>query len=311
MPKLQGFLNYLKMLTRLFFKRADYSAIHFQFQILKGPIAWIELFFFKIIREKFVFTMHNPVPHGYSREKTYWIFHHIAQYVKQFVFVSSFSHDRFVRDYNYEGKSTIFPMGLMPLEPNEPLPEIKSSPAEMAVIFWGNVKPYKGIELLTEMVESGLFPEIQFETYGKWDPGINLLKAELENRGVTVVNRFLEASELQILLKRPAVFIFPYRDMSQSGVLYTLLFYGSLFITSDCGDDAHFARRHGMEKAIFNRNNVQSIRNALDYVIAHRKDLIEKITDIRPKYRWKNLVLDPFSIYPIQPEDIITDSSKI
>ncbi len=296
-PKLRGILNYMNLLTRLLCRKKNYCAIHFQFQILRGISAWIELFFFRAIREKFVFTMHNPVPHGFGKGKTYWIFRKIARIVRQLVFVSSYSRDRFVRDYNYKGKTAVLTLGIMPLTPNEELPEVPSSPAEKTIVFWGNIKPYKGIELLADMAESGLFEGIRFEVYGKWDSGMDSLKTRLSQCNVTVIDRFLDTDEVRKLLRRPAVFIFPYRHVTQSGVLYTLLFYGSVFVTSDSGDNARFARRHDLEQIIFNRNNIQSVRDAVDFTISNRQLIATKLDAIRSKYSWETVIPDPDAVY--------------
>lgn len=295
--KIRGFFNYLTLLTKLFFRRSEYSAIHFQFQILKGFTAWIELAFFGMVRNKFIFTMHSPVPHGYSRKKTYWVFRYIARLAQRLVFASSYSHDRFVRDYNYTREVTISPLGLMPLEPGEPLPNINFSPAEKTVIFWGNVKPYKGIDLLADMVESGQFNGFRFEVYGKWDPRMSQLLERLKSCNIRVINCFLDNDKLRELLQRPVIFIFPYLNVTQSGVLYTLLFYGACFVTSNSGDNAHFASRHNMKEIIFDRNDFQSIGKSLEYVIQNKKSIVEKLREIRGQYRWDLLTPDPRSIY--------------
>ena len=295
--KLRGFTNYMRMLFCLFKKRSDYHTIHFQFQILRGISAWIELGFFKAVHEKLIFTMHSPVPHGYSKRKTYWIFHYIAKFAYRLVFVSSYTLGRFVGDYNYTGKTSLAQLGLMPLKPDENLPPVHFQSLEKTIVVWGNIKPYKGIELLAEMAESCQFSDFRFEVYGKWDPGMEQLLKRLQACNIQVTNRFLEDDELRELLRRPVIFIFPYLNVTQSGVLYTLLFYGACFITSNSGDNAHFANRHNMKEIVFERNDLQSIRKSLEYVVQNHEKLIGKLAAIRDQYDWNALTPDPRSIY--------------
>lgn len=296
--RLRGVINYFRMLGTLFFRRSGYQAIHFQFQILKGISAFVELLFFAMIRRKLIFTLHSPVPHGYDRSSTYWVYRWLSRLSRRLIFVSKHSRERFVQDYDFRGDVRVMNLGLMPLEPGESLPVVKADlEMQRVVVFWGNVKPYKGVDLLADMAASGLFDDVRFEVHGKWDGELADLKMRLISMGVIVTDRFLDMGEVSALLNRPVIFLFPYRRASQSGVLYTLLHYGCIFITSDTGDNADFARRHQMPGLIFDRRDLRSIRNAFDYVMENSQEIKSRMGSIRPQYDWNVLVRGVEDVY--------------
>lgn len=296
--RFRGVINYFRLLWKLFLQRSGYQAIHFQFQILKGISAILELSFLVLIRRKLMFTLHSPVPHGYIRSKTYWVYRWLARLSRQLIFVSKHSRNSFIQDYDYSGDVHVMNLGLMPLEPGERLAAVNADiEMQPVVVFWGNVKSYKGVDLLVDMAECGLFDDVRFEVHGKWDGELADLKTRLTEMGVKVTDRFLDMDEVRALLNRPVIFIFPYRRASQSGVLYTLLHYGCTFITSDTGDNADFARRHQMSDLIFDREDLQTIRNAFDYAMDNSARIKRKMASIRTEYDWNSLVQGIEEIY--------------
>jgi glycosyltransferase involved in cell wall biosynthesis len=56
--------------------------------------------------------------------------------------------------------------------------------------------------------------------------------------------RFIEDSEIPAIMRAADVLALPYRDIEQSGVLYTGLAFGKAMVLSDVGGFGEVARKH-------------------------------------------------------------------
>jgi glycosyltransferase involved in cell wall biosynthesis len=121
------------------------------------------------------------------------------------------------------------------------LPEEKPLPAELegaegpVILFFGLLRPYKGLETLLRAFR-------QLEGAELWivgNPRMDLeplhgLAAEAPGR-VRFVSRFIEDAEVPAIFRRADLVVLPYRDAEQSGVLYTGLAFGKPLVLSSVG----------------------------------------------------------------------------
>ena len=218
------------------------------------------------LRRKLVFTVHNPVPHGFARRRhapTAWL----AAMAKKLVFVSRFSHDDFIARYGerFRARSTVAVIAAAPVRPGlAPVPYAVAGRPE-ALVYWSTVKPYKGVELFAELARSQPLrdPGIGLEIHGAWAPELAGLKAELAALGVRIEDGFLDAPSLLRLLERNVVFLLPYREATQSGALFSLLHHGCVFFCTDVGDLGDFLRRFGLEALLLRERSADAVDEAL------------------------------------------------
>jgi glycosyltransferase involved in cell wall biosynthesis len=112
------------------------------------------------------------------------------------------------------------------------------------VLFLGLLRPYKGLDVLLEAWR---------ETAGREQPGVELWivgmprmdlaplyaaarAAERAGAGrVRLLPRFVSADEMHAFLSRASLVVLPYREIDQSGVLFTALGAGTPLLLSDAG----------------------------------------------------------------------------
>jgi glycosyltransferase involved in cell wall biosynthesis len=135
------------------------------------------------------------------------------------------------------------------------LPEERPLPPELAevegpvVLFFGLLRPYKGVDLLIEA-----FHDI--EGAELWVVGMPRMPLEplrelaSEVRGrVRFVPRFVDDSEIPAFFRRADVVALPYREIDQSGVLYTALAFGKPIVLTSVGGFAELAAQ-GAARAV-------------------------------------------------------------
>jgi glycosyltransferase involved in cell wall biosynthesis len=278
--KFFGLLNYLLMLTNIFMNRKRYNKIHFQWIIF--PLFEFPLFYF--IKSKFIFTIHNDIPHGYKKA-TYLPFKIIKIFARKLIFVSAFTETRFEKNYGPSNKYVMIQHGIMPLELTDVLEESKK--LERRLLFWGRVTPYKGIETFIETFDSS----INIEIYGKWDNSLLDLKNKmLSHKNIFIYDKYLDLKKIKELLSTESVFVLPYSAGTQSGILYTLLAHERVFISSNVGENSHFLKKHGFERLIFDRADKKSIKDCINYAFNNYFNIKSKLHEIKDEYKWSSII---------------------
>jgi hypothetical protein len=260
--RIAGVLAYAGLLLSLWRDRARLAVVNLQFSVLaplEWPLCWM-------LRDKLVYTVHNAVPHGHSGLQ-HGPTRRLAELARQLVFASVATEADFLRRYGaaFAAKSTVLQHGLLPIMPGDaPLP-VRPIAQPEALVFWGTVKGYKGIELLADLARSSAFRALglPLEVHGRWDAALRPLRDDLAAAGVRIVDDYLDAAALRTLTARPVLFLLPYRDASQSGALYTLLHQGCTFACSDTGDLSAFLRRHGLQALLLADRSVSAVMAVL------------------------------------------------
>jgi len=124
------------------------------------------------------------------------------------------------------------------------------------VLFFGLLRPYKGIDVLIRAAEQLAAPTGQAapELWIVGNPRMDL--TELRERtarlrlDVRWLPRFIEDSEIPAIMRRADVLVLPYLDGEQSGVLYTGIAFGKAMVVSDVGGIGEVAHEHGLARLV-------------------------------------------------------------
>ena len=100
------------------------------------------------------------------------------------------------------------------------------------VLCFGLMRPYKGIDLLLEAWNGVEGAELWIAGMPRMD--ISALRAAAPP-SVRFLPRFVDGEELAALFRRAEVLVLPYREIDQSGVLFTGLAFAKAMLLSDVG----------------------------------------------------------------------------
>jgi glycosyltransferase involved in cell wall biosynthesis len=121
------------------------------------------------------------------------------------------------------------------------LPEEKPLAAELeepegpVILFFGLLRPYKGLDTLLEAFREVEGAELWIVGNPRMDvEPLHALAAEAPGH-VRFVTRFFEDAEVPAIFRRADVVVLPYRDAEHSGVLYTGLAFGKPLVLSAVG----------------------------------------------------------------------------
>ncbi len=121
------------------------------------------------------------------------------------------------------------------------LPEEKPLPPELegaegpVILFFGLLRPYKGIDTLLEAFRRVEGAELWIAGNPRMEvEPLRRLAAEAPGR-VRFLTRFVEDAEIPAIMRRADVVVLPYRDAEHSGVLYAALAFGKPLVLSAVG----------------------------------------------------------------------------
>jgi len=113
-------------------------------------------------------------------------------------------------------------------------PELEGAEGPV-ILFFGLLRPYKGIDTLIEAFREVRGAELWIVGNPRMDPEpLRRLAAESPGR-VRFVTRFVDDAEIPAIFRRADIVALPYRDVEHSGVLYTGLAFGKPMVLSAVG----------------------------------------------------------------------------
>jgi glycosyltransferase involved in cell wall biosynthesis len=113
-------------------------------------------------------------------------------------------------------------------------PELEGAEGPV-ILFFGLLRPYKGIDVLLKAFRSVEGAELWIAGNPRMEvDSLQRLAAEAPGR-VRLLTRFVEDAEIPAIMRRADVVVLPYLDAEHSGVLYAALAFGKPLVLSAVG----------------------------------------------------------------------------
>lgn len=301
------FISQLKLF--FFILKEKPKLIHFQW--FKVPaldfllLFFINFFFSKV---KIVYTAHNILPHD-SGDKYSKIYKKIYKLVDRII----------VHDINTKVKiSNMFKIainnikviehGLIKLENKKenftPVLNENSLNNKIVFAFLGHINKYKGIDLLLSAWSStkSLYENSNIELLVVGKGGEQYCKEFKKFNNVTVINKYLSNTQFLNVISLSDVVILPYREISQSGVLLTVLNEKKFVIVSNKGGLSN-PFKYGNVGWLLEELNSDNIQKLLIEISENFKkgDVIDQNTmnKIYTAYSWDNISKKTNKLYKL------------
>jgi glycosyltransferase involved in cell wall biosynthesis len=180
--------------------------------------------------------------------------------------------------------------------PSGPLPGELAAVRRPVVLCFGLMRPYKGIDVLLEAWRGIDDAELWIAGMPRMD--ISALQAEAPEN-VRFVPRFIGDDELAPYFRRADLVVLPYREIEQSGVLFTALAFGKPLLLSDVGGFGEIAAR-GAARAVPPGDPI-ALRGALRELLDDPEALAELTLRAgelaRGEYAWDQIARRTLALY--------------
>lgn len=194
------------------------------------------LFLVKVSNKKIIWTAHNKISHHkkHPRLKSFLL----RMLVKHSDYIITHSHEGVQFVYSLNGNRKKSPVLYIPhpIKPN--LIESYDAP-KYDLIIWGNIVPYKGIDLFLDYLKKHeLLEKYNILIAGKIaDSEYEKKLKSYQSKSISILNQFIDSKKLKDLIKDSNIILFTYREqyVLSSGALTDSIAYGKKIIGPDIG----------------------------------------------------------------------------
>jgi glycosyltransferase involved in cell wall biosynthesis len=206
----------------------DADVVHFQWLAVQP----LDVVLLRAFRRPLVLTAHDVLPRE-PRPGQRAAQRRLYERVDAIVVHSEHGRARLVGELGVsEAKIAVIPHGVLTPAGDDRLPEELAGVEGPVALFFGLLRPYKGLDVLLEAWRGIEGAELWVVGMPRMDT--SALRAAAPP-GVRFVERFVPDGEVAALFRRADLAVLPYREIDQSGVLFTALGAGTPLVLSAVG----------------------------------------------------------------------------
>ena len=164
------------------------------------------------------------------------------------------------------------------------------------ILFFGYIKPYKGVDLLIKsfpllkkkIPEAALL--IVGEIYGNRKFYKELIEQTGEGKDIMLIDEYIGSTDVELYFKAADVLVLPYRQATQSGVLQTAYVMDLGVVVSPVGSlpDMILPKKTGV---VAKSLSEEDLANAIEHFFTLDTSTIKQnIHEYRTNYSWEKLV---------------------
>ena len=270
---------YYFSLVRFFLRKPRKGMIHTQwlrFKILDGIFLPL---IFKVFGYKIVYTVHDIVPHDRDTAFNRLVFRIIYKITWKLVVHTEFIKKRLCEEFSIdEKKIVVIHHGVyevkdenLILKSQDAKIKLGINPDAILILFFGYITHYKGLDLLLEAFRlinagSSVHLIIAGRVYENYKHTLDEFQIKYKANNIQFIIRRIEEEELPVLFGAADLTALPYREASQSGVLFMSYAYGVPVIVPDIGGFPHDVA-DGKTGLIFRSEDVKSLKGKIEEFI--------------------------------------------
>lgn len=297
--------------------------IHFQWLPLLD-LTGLELFFVKLAQKRgiqVVYTVHDVLPLDASSvaAQKRRRFSAVYQQVDALICHTKTSREQLVKEFGVDS-SKIWHIPHGPLSAAEQSCDGDSGSSAIraedvtgvgdhapSVVLFGVLRPYKGYDFLLRT-----WPQVQNELenarlviVGSANNHVrkeieSLVREEEIDQSVSRTYRYVSDAELQAVIEAADILVYPYRDITQSGALFTGMEAGKAIVATDVGGLGETIR-DGETGYLVDFGNREKLATALIELLSdseHRRHLGESVReDLRTRLSWTEIAQQTLACY--------------
>lgn len=291
-----------RLLQKLRATRPD--VIHFQW--LPLPVVdQLSLPMFRRIAP-LVFTVHDSNPfHGAASSRLQLLgADRILSNFDHLVTHTEFTKRKLIDEGIPEERISKVPHGVLPYPPS---PTSMEKNAENRILFFGTLKPYKGIQGLLQAfadLPCELRDETELYIAGRSGMPVAPLQRFAVEMGIgsEVIwdLRYIPDDEIAALFESADVIAFPYREIDQSGALMTALQFGKPIVATEVGGFPEVLN-DGMHGRLVSEGDMEEFGEALTEILRDPQRAEAMGSEVRSlaetTYSWKEIATRTIEVY--------------
>ena len=261
--------------------------------------------FARMMGHKVVYTAHDVLPHNVDNKRVRLLFKYIYRSQNSIVVHTNFNKNRILNEFGIrQEKISVVKHGVYHI-PEDQRMDFASSKKKLGIgadefvlLFFGIITEYKGLDLLAEalrLLKEKTDQNVRLIIAGRIQTGFEEQMTRMKEKQlgdeVIYMLRFIKNEEVNLLFGAADATVLPYREASQSGVMFMSFAHGVPVIAPNLGgfpDDVV----EGEMGFLFETNDPESLYFTICKTISRfgrnnisdRKKIIQTTSD---KYQWE------------------------
>ena len=166
--------------------------------------------------------------------------------------------------------------------------------AKLELLFFGIVRPYKGLDILVEAMNLLRGEDVFLSIVGEWweknEPLRKAVKEAESHQRMEVVDRFVTAQEVADYFARADVVVLPYHSSTGSGIVALAYHYGKPVVATDVGGLSEIIEE-GVSGRLVKAGDSESLAGAIrGFLNTESSSMREGIERIASRMTWDGLV---------------------
>lgn len=184
---------------------------------------------------------------------------------------------------------------LLPLFAYETVPPHKSGPGKLHLLFFGFIRPYKGLDTLIKAVGILKDYDISLTIAGEfWNGKAEFLKLASDlgiSEQVNIIDRYVPDAEMSQLFSAADLVVLPYKQAVTSGIIATAYGFGKPVLATDVGG-FHEIVQDGYTGRLVPPDDPQALADGIVWFMNNRQiDFAENILQFTSaNMSWSSLV---------------------
>lgn len=244
--KLLRILNYYRKLFTYLFQTKS-KLVHVQwlrFDFIEGVLITLMM---QLMGKKVIYTAHNVLPHdkrGMIYDKKFALIYRIQdEIIVHTLFIKNQIVDSFAVKPD---KIHVVPHGVYEKEMNQNITrqsarkKLELKEDSTVILFFGIIQAYKGFDILTKSIDllegnSDYEIVVAGKVASEYKKEFEIHKQRTQNKNYTYLLKYLSDEEVEDCFKAADITVLPYKEASQSGVLFMSYTYGLPVIAPNLG----------------------------------------------------------------------------
>ncbi len=290
-------IDMLAFIMLVILKKPD--IVHFQWL----PVPLFDAYVIKVLRyfTKVVLTVHDTNPfHGSSPSKLQLLgANKLYSVCDAYIVHTNFSKSELQGRGVPQDKISVIHHGVLHFKEAEKASCDERFPSKKLFLLFGEVKPYKNVELLMKAVnylDEKVAGEVVFLVAGiSKMPTKKLVEMAAESKypeSIVFDFRFIPEDEVYCLFRESYGFLLPYTEIDSSGVLMYSIAFGKQIIASDVGGFSEILA-DGVDSLLINPNDARELAASIEESVLEREEAIARsealISKSKTIYSWKEI----------------------
>lgn len=310
------FIRILKYYIRLvlYIVRTDVKILH----ILWIRFSLIDGIFFSLLArfmgKKVVYTAHDILPHDRNTRLNKLIFGLIYKSQNCIIVHTEYMKQRLIDEFNVKcNKIQFIEHGVYDVQCSEHLTtEVardlnKLNKDDFVLLFFGRIAKYKGVEQIASNINKFKHKKrnvkliIAGEIANNYKDEFCRYIRSIDTSNIITKFGFIDNDEVEMLFKLSNVTILPYKETSQSGVLFLSYAFGTPIIAPKIGGFPNYII-HGKTGLLYNPNSASDFINTINEAISvfndsNGKYRYEIIDYVNANFSWSQSAKKLFHLY--------------